>query len=95
MALTILGAAAVAIWFYLIAFRGGFWQVRQRPPVASAPPRSVVAVVPARDEAALVGRALFSLLAQRYSGRFHIVVVDDHSSDGTAATAHEAARAGA
>ena len=87
MAATILGAAAAAIWFYLIVLRGGFWRVQQRTPAAGAPSRSVVAVVPARDEAAVIGRALSSLLAQRYPGPFHVVVVDDHSSDGTAAAA--------
>src|SRR5712691_6423984 len=91
MAATIIGAAAAAIWLYLITFRGGFWRVGQ-PAVAvsSAPQRSIVAVIPARDEAAVIGRAVSSLLAQRYPGPFHIVVVDDHSSDGTAELARAA-----
>src|SRR6266851_1140390 len=92
MAATIIGAAVAAIWLYLIAFRGGFWRVRQ-PAVAisSAPQRSIVAVIPARDEAVVIERAVSSLLAQRYRGPFHIVVVDDHSSDGTAELARAAA----
>src|SRR6266702_1945253 len=92
MAATIIGAAAAAIWLYLIAFRGGFWRVGQ-PAVAvsAAPQRSIVAVIPARDEAAVIERAVSSLLAQRYRGPFHIVVVDDHSSDGTAELARAAA----
>src|SRR5712691_3016851 len=92
MAATIIGAAAAAIWVYLIAFRGGFWRVDQ-PAVAvsAAPQRSIVAVIPARDEAAVIGRAVSSLLAQRYRGPFHVVVVDDHSSDGTAELARAAA----
>lgn len=40
-------------------------------------------VVPARDEADVVGRAIASLLAQDYSGGFTIVLVDDGSEDGT------------
>jgi hopene-associated glycosyltransferase HpnB len=48
-----------------------------------------VAVVPARNERDVVGRALASLLAQDYAGPFRIVLVDDGSDDGTA----EAARA--
>src|SRR5213080_1795472 len=92
MTATIIGAAAAAIWLYLIAFRGGFWRVRQSAVALSAAPRrSIVAVIPARDEEAVIGRAVASLLAQRYPGPFHIVVVDDQSSDGTA----EAARAAA
>src|SRR5882762_1816656 len=92
MAATIIGAMAAAIWLYLIAFRGGFWRVRQSA-VAVSPPsqRSIVAVIPARNEAAVIGRAISSLLVQRYPGPFHIVVVDDHSSDGTAELARAAA----
>ena len=56
---------------------------------AAAP--SVVAVVPARNEAETVRRAVASLAAQRYPGAFHIVLVDDASTDGTAEAAHGAA----
>jgi hopene-associated glycosyltransferase HpnB len=51
----------------------------------------IVAVVPARDEAAVIGQAVASLSAQRAPGYFHIVLVDDHSSDGTADLARAAA----
>src|SRR5213080_2414646 len=92
MTATIIGAAAAAIWLYLIAFRGGFWRVRQSAVALSAAPRrSIVAVIPARNEAAVIGRAVASLMAQRYPGPFHIVVVDDQSSDGTAELARAAA----
>src|SRR5438874_6139174 len=89
----VIGVASVAIWVYLLFFRGGFWRLPYRPaPIAAnGGGRSVVAVIPARDEAAVVGRAVASLLAQDYDGNFRIVVVDDQSSDGTA----EAARAAA
>src|SRR4051794_21004254 len=90
---TILGAASAAIWVYLIALRGGFWRIRAGPVPGSPPPRSIAAVIPARDEAAVIGRAVSSLLVQRYPGSFHLVVVDDHSSDGTAETAQAAATA--
>ena len=44
----------------------------------------VVVIVPARDEASVIGESVGSLLAQDYApGRVRIVVVDDHSSDGT------------
>ena len=92
MSTTIIGIAAAAAWLYLIALRGGFWRVRDDTAGASsAPPRAVVAIVPARDEADVVGRAVDSLLAQDYPGSLHIIVVDDHSSDGTAAVACDAA----
>jgi hopene-associated glycosyltransferase HpnB len=88
----LIGLAAAAIWVYLIVWRGGFWRFPQRA-LPAAPPaaRSVVAVVPARDEASVIGRALASLFAQDYRGRFHVVLVDDQSSDGTAAVARMAA----
>lgn len=63
----------------------------QRAERASWP--SVVAVSPARNEAAVVGRAIASLLAQDYAGDFRIVLVDDHSTDGTAEAARQAAGA--
>jgi glycosyltransferase involved in cell wall biosynthesis len=47
----------------------------------------VIAVVPARNEAAYVGRALQSLIDQDYPGRLNIILVDDHSTDATSAIA--------
>ncbi len=44
---------------------------------------SVVALVPARDEADVIERTLGSLLEQDYPGPFRIVLVDDESADGT------------
>jgi hopene-associated glycosyltransferase HpnB len=41
-------------------------------------------VVPARNEAPFVGRAVASLKDQDYAGAFRVVVVDDQSDDGTA-----------
>ena len=93
MLLAAAGAVSVAVWLYLLAARGAFWRMREARPegVLPATAPSVVAVVPARNEAETVGRAVASLAAQRYPGAFHMVVVDDASADGTA----EAARAAA
>ena len=94
----ILGAAAAAVWVYLIAFRGRFWHLEkgERSAGLSAVPRSITAVIPARDEADVIGLAIASLLAQDYPGRLDIIVVDDHSSDGTGDVARSAAaKAGA
>jgi hopene-associated glycosyltransferase HpnB len=53
---------------------------------------SVVAVIPARDEAAILPQTLPSLLAQEYRGTMSVVLVDDGSSDGTAETAESLGR---
>lgn len=51
---------------------------------------AVRAVVPARDEADVIARTLRALLGQDYPGPFAVTVVDDGSSDGTAAAARAA-----
>jgi len=87
MALT--GALVLAVWIYLLAGRGGFWRAGERddrdetPEPGSADWPSVVAVVPARDEADVIARAIGSLLAQDYPGPLRVILVDDSSSDGT------------
>jgi hopene-associated glycosyltransferase HpnB len=87
-------AAAALAWAYLLAAHGGYWRTDQRlPPGAHDRSRdpvrwpSVVAVVPARDEAAILPATLPGLLAQDYPGEFSVVLVDDASTDGTAAVA--------
>lgn len=75
-----LGWLVVAIWAYLLLGRGFFWRARVAPPAPEPAhyPR-VLAVIPARNEAEGVGRAVSSLLDQDYPGEFAIVLVDDHS----------------
>jgi hopene-associated glycosyltransferase HpnB len=91
MALSLLALLSLAIWLALLLGRGFFWLARERddrnvPPEPDAWP-SVAAVVPARNEADLIARSIGSLLAQDYPGRFHVVLVDDQSGDGTGAAA--------
>lgn len=57
--------------------------LRDAPPLP-APPPSVLVVIPARNEEANIGDCVRSVLAQRYE-RLRVRVVDDHSTDGTAA----------
>jgi hopene-associated glycosyltransferase HpnB len=83
-------ALAAIAWAYLLAGHGGYWRTSERLPPASADPAtwpSVAAVVPARNEAAVLPGTLPSLLGQEYPGDFRVVVVDDDSSDGTASVA--------
>jgi hopene-associated glycosyltransferase HpnB len=90
-----LAVSSLAVWLYLLCGRDSFWRARPRieaeaPPSPAAWPE-VVAIVPARDEAAHVEEALCSLLAQDYPGELAVVLVDDHSVDATAAIARRLA----
>lgn len=88
-----LAALPVLIWSYLLLARGGFWRVRAPQGALPSPvaPRRVVAVIPARNEAAVIAAAVASLAQQAFNGSLEIIVVDDGSTDGTA----EAASTGA
>jgi hopene-associated glycosyltransferase HpnB len=88
----LLAAIALAAWAYLLFGRGMFWLARERGDQASpgAPPThwpSVAAIVPARNEADVVARAIGSLLDQAYPGDLRVILVDDNSTDGTGAIA--------
>lgn len=91
----VLACISLLIWMVLLFFRGGFWKVRLPAADLSLPVGerwpAVVAVVPARNEADVIGPAVRSLLSQRYAGGLSVIVVDDHSDDGTAAAAQAAA----
>jgi hopene-associated glycosyltransferase HpnB len=90
--LILLGTFALLAWLYLLLGHGEFWRAgrlvwRGEKAAASA---SVVAVVPARDEAVGVARCVTSLLHQQ-DVEIRVVLVDDHSSDGTVEIARRAA----
>ena len=81
------GFVPLLIWLYMLVLRRGFWLLRERDTAPVAEPASwpsVVAVVPARNEADVIQQSIGSLVAQDYPGPFHIVLVDDLSDDGTA-----------
>lgn len=84
----LVGAVSLAVWIYLLTGRGGFWRVGVLPiPKSDGVLKSVVAVIPARNEESVVGRAIASLLTQDYPGSLRIILVDDHSTDRTIAAA--------
>ena len=87
MVLTISGFLAVTVWLYLLLAHHRFWLAEPRLARGSSdglPTRpAVLALIPARDEADVIERAVRSLLHQDYRGRLDILVVDDNSSDGT------------
>jgi hopene-associated glycosyltransferase HpnB len=92
----LIASMVLAIWLYLLAARGGFWQAAQRDddsPAGGAPWPAISAVIPARDEAACVGETVSSLLRQNYPGTFDVILVDDQSRDATAQVARDAAAA--
>jgi hopene-associated glycosyltransferase HpnB len=90
---TILSLLATMMWVLLLAAPWRPWATRERLEPSSAycdeDLSDVTAVIPARNEAQLIGR---SLRALREQGRgLHIVVVDDQSTDGTAQAARQGA----
>ena len=104
--LLVIAALSLIIWIYLLVARGGFWLARERDDLdgldemdemAGAPSIAVIdwppvtAVIPARNEAESIAQTVESLLRQDYPGQLRVVVVDDHSDDGTADHARAAA----
>jgi hopene-associated glycosyltransferase HpnB len=100
MILAAISLIPLAIWAYLLLSRGWFWLCGERDDSAAAAKKaanapdawpSVVAIIPARDEADMIAHCVGSLLRQDYSGPFSVIVVDDQSTDGTAVVASNAA----
>jgi hopene-associated glycosyltransferase HpnB len=96
MVLTGVAVLASAIWIYLVWFHGRFWRADQflsavTPARARWP--EIVAIIPARNEADVIGAAVSAHLESAYPGKFQVVVVDDHSQDGTAEAVRAAVRA--
>jgi hopene-associated glycosyltransferase HpnB len=92
----ITGICCVSVWGYLLLGRGMFWRISPEHANSASPPPEpcarIAVVVPARDEADVVGQSVTSLLNQTGIGPLHIVLVDDGSSDSTADVAREAAQ---
>ena len=88
---------SLAAWLYLSFGHGRFWYADQRlgryRPISHKATQwpTVVAVVPARNEADVIERTLRSLLEQDYPGNFHVVMVDDQSEDCTGDIARQLA----
>jgi hopene-associated glycosyltransferase HpnB len=84
---------SLLIWLYLALAHGRFWSSGPQLPPASptafiaADRPEVDVIVPARDEAQTIGPVIASLVAQDYGGTFRITLIDDNSTDGTAAAA--------
>src|SRR6516225_11221681 len=95
LALSVACTASAVVWTYLVIGHGGYWRTGQRLPTSPAPAPAaspdrwpdVVAVIPARNEAAMLPAVLPTLLGQDYPGPLTVILVDDCSTDGTAEVA--------
>jgi hopene-associated glycosyltransferase HpnB len=97
------GVLTLVIWAYLVLARGGFWRVSPVAPGlmsaekdspengAQLNPIRIAVIIPARNEADVVDRAVRSLLQQIGRQQIHIFLIDDASTDGTAQAARAAA----
>jgi cellulose synthase/poly-beta-1,6-N-acetylglucosamine synthase-like glycosyltransferase len=89
---TSVAVLTLIVWTYLVFARGSFWLVNNARPVAADNAEllgGVVAIVPARNEAELIGPVIASLLNQTIP--LHVFLVNDESTDGTADVARRAA----
>jgi chlorobactene glucosyltransferase len=75
---------AVADWF-------SFRRPAPVPTDGDGPLPSLSVLIPARNEAEVIGACVRSLLAQAYPGRLEVLVLDDRSDDGTTDVARVAA----
>lgn len=80
----LIGMAGIALWNALI-----FPRLKTVTDSQPLPPISVL--IPARNEAAVIGQTVRALLAQDVES-LEVIVLDDGSTDGTADAAQEAAR---
>jgi hopene-associated glycosyltransferase HpnB len=84
------------IWLYLVLLHGRFWssgpELRPGTRTAAAELPDIDIIVPARDEVETIGPVIASLVAQDYPGNFRVILVDDNSTDGTAAAAGSSPR---
>lgn len=94
-----LTAVATLVWAVLILGWGQFWRADQRLDAEGLNQGalqgrwpSVAVIIPARNEAALIGTAVRSHLTQTYPGRFSILLIDDKSTDQTAQVAAQIAK---
>src|ERR1700761_9669828 len=87
------GILSLLIWIYLLFGRGGFWRIQHAASLLpdNEIPARIAVIIPARNEADVIGRAITSLLRQSGPDSIHIFLVDDNSTDGTAQAAREAA----
>ena len=90
----LIAVAALLVWLGLLTLHGRYWQLSERLPAFATEPEvwpPVTAIVPARNEADVIGDTVARLEAQAYPGDFRVIVIDDRSEDGTGDVARAAA----
>ena len=86
---------ACGVWLFLLLFWGRFWLADQKINISTNVIQKyplVRVIIPARNEAELISQGLTSILKQDYLGDFSVVLVDDNSTDSTAAIAKTTAQ---
>jgi hopene-associated glycosyltransferase HpnB len=84
----VLALLTLLIWLYLFFAHRNFWHsAPQLPPATPAEFPDVDIIVPARNEAETITAVIASLVAQNYAGKFRVMLIDDNSTDATAAAA--------
>ena len=84
IALPVLVTVALAVLLAIAATNyRSFPRLRPQSPPRDAAPPAVSVLIPARNEASIIGATLEALLAQQYPN-LEILVLDDRSDDGTA-----------
>lgn len=89
MVLTAISVLLLSAWIGLATTRLPLFRTVPRLAVPPSPASwpGVVAVIPARDEEATIEAVVSAHAAADYAGPFSVIIVDDHSTDATAARA--------
>lgn len=93
----IVTCTSLVAWIALIVGRGMFWlpQPQLHPAKSKLDTQrqhpAVVAVIPARNEEAVLGKTLPTVLNQEYEGELRVILVDDRSEDDTVSVVCSAA----
>ena len=90
MAMLILAAVALACWIGVLFAPWGGWLCRERMeagPLPPAPPHDFTVLIPARNEAHVIGETLRALSIAAPGAQ--VIVVDDQSTDATASAARD------
>src|SRR6187399_2106115 len=70
----------------ILFYRAGWWELKSYSQTALEPSTKISVIIPARNEEENIGKLLLSLEKQTYPAHlFEVIVVDDHSTDNTAA----------